>query len=112
MSRNSVLASLSIALAATAALPAHADMMFNRVASFAVAGNLPAGVDAKTPTSSEIIAASEDGNTLVYSDSPLGAIGFVDITDPRKAPKAGGVGQDRWRADIGDGGWAARCWPA
>ena len=94
MSRNSVLASLSIALAATAALPAHADMMFNRVASFAVAGNLPAGVDAKTPTSSEIIAASEDGNTLVYSDSPLGAIGFVDITDPRNPKALGSVKAD------------------
>ena len=94
MSRNSVLASLSIALATTAALPAHADMMFNRVASFAVAGNLPAGVDAKTPTSSEIIAASEDGNTLVYSDSPLGAIGFVDITDPRNPKALGSVKAD------------------
>ena len=65
MSRNSVLASLSIALAATAALPAHADMMFNRVASFAVAGNLPAG-----------------------------AIGFVDITDPRNPKALGSVKAD------------------
>ncbi|MGE0284497.1 MAG: esterase-like activity of phytase family protein, partial [Rhizobiaceae bacterium] len=56
---------------------------------FTVASNLPASTDIKTPTSSEIVAASEDGNTLVYSDSPLGAVGFIDITDP-KAPKAGG----------------------
>ncbi|TIU89312.1 MAG: alkaline phosphatase, partial [Mesorhizobium sp.] len=68
----------------------HADMMFNRVASFAVAGNLPADVEKTTPTSSEIITATEDGMTLVYSDSPLGAVGFIDITDP-KAPKAGGI---------------------
>ena len=29
---------------------------------------------------------SEDGMTLVYTDSPLGAVGLVDITDPA-APK-------------------------
>ncbi|MEI8700578.1 MAG: alkaline phosphatase [Mesorhizobium sp.] len=90
MPRHSALFVLTAALAASVSLPAHADMMFNRVASFAVAGNLPADVEKATPTSSEIIAASEDGMTLVYSDSPLGAVGFIDITDP-KAPKAGGI---------------------
>ncbi|MCO5080806.1 MAG: esterase-like activity of phytase family protein [Rhizobiaceae bacterium] len=84
------LALLTAALMASAALPANADMMFNRVATFAVADNLPADIKKETPTSSEIITATEDGNTLVYSDSPLGAVGFVDITDPR-APKAGGI---------------------
>jgi alkaline phosphatase len=87
---NSRLFALTAVLTASVALPAHADMMFNRVASFAVADNLPADADKKTVTSSEIIASSEDGNTLVYSDSPLGAVGFVDITDAR-APKAGGI---------------------
>ena len=87
---NSRLLALTAVLTASVALPAHADMMFNRIASFAVADNLPADADKKTVTSSEIIAASEDGNTLVYSDSPLGAVGFVDITDAR-APKAGGI---------------------
>ena len=76
-------------LCSTAAVSAHADA-FNRVASFPVADNLPEGTDAATETSSEIIAASEDGMTLVYSDSPLGAIGIVDITDPA-SPKAGGA---------------------
>ena len=90
MPRHSALFVLTAALAASVSLPAHADMMFNRVASFAVADNLPADVDKTTPTSSEIITASEDGMTLVYSDSPLGAVGFIDITDP-KAPKAGGI---------------------
>jgi len=88
MIRASVLLA-SAAVIATAA-PASADMVFNRIASFPVAGNLPADVDTKTLTSSEIIAATEDGNMLVYSDSPLGAVGFVDITDPR-APRAGGI---------------------
>lgn len=90
MPRHSILIAMSAALAASVSLPAHADMMFNRVASFAVADNLPADADPATETSSEIIAASEDGDTLVYSDSPLGAVGFIDISDPR-APKTGGI---------------------
>lgn len=83
-------AALTAALLASVAVPAHAEQVFNRIASFPVANNLPTGKDAKTETSSEIIAASEDGMMLIYSDSPLGAIGFVDIADA-KAPKAGGV---------------------
>ncbi|SIP96427.1 Uncharacterized conserved protein [Rhizobium sp. RU20A] len=76
-------------LAASTAVPAAAEPVFNRIASFAVAENLPAGTDAKTATSAEIITATPDGNTLIYSDSPNKAIGFIDITDA-KAPKAGG----------------------
>ncbi|WP_244631247.1 esterase-like activity of phytase family protein [Aureimonas sp. ME7] len=70
-------------------MPAAAEPVFNRIASFPVAANLPAGTDPKSATSAEIVAASPDGNTLVYSDSPHGGIGFIDITDAR-APKAGG----------------------
>ena len=77
----------SSALAATLGL-AQAEPVFNRIASFPVASNLPANADPATVTSSEIITVSQDGNTLVYSDSPAGGIGMVDITDP-KAPKAG-----------------------
>ncbi|KKX34294.1 esterase-like activity of phytase family protein [Rhizobium sp. LC145] len=83
-------AALTAALLASAAVPAGAEQVFNRIASFPVATNLPADKDKTSTTSAEIITASEDGNTLVYSDSPLGAIGFIDITDP-KAPKAGGA---------------------
>ncbi|CAI2936571.1 exported protein of unknown function (plasmid) [Aminobacter niigataensis] len=72
---NRKLLLLTTALAASAALPAHAAEVFNRVATFPVSQNLPADVDAATPTSSEIITATEDGMTLVYSDSPLGAVG-------------------------------------
>jgi hypothetical protein len=78
------LAALSAALLLTTA-GVHAAEYFNRIASFPVALNAP---DAEA-TSSEIIAASEDGMTLVYSDSPGGGIGFVDITDAA-APKAAG----------------------
>lgn len=82
----SVRAALTAALLASVAAPAGAEQVFNRIASFPVANNLPEGKDKLTATSSEIITASDDGNTLIYSDSPLGAIGFIDITDPR-APK-------------------------
>jgi alkaline phosphatase len=85
---KSYLLALTATLLASAAAAAYADMNFNRVATFPVAHNLPEANRA-SPTSSEIIAASEDGNTLVYSDSPNGGIGMIDITDP-KAPKAGG----------------------
>ncbi len=83
-------AALTAALFASAAFPAAAEQVFNRIASFPVALNLPADKDQKTITSAEIVTASEDGNTLVYSDSPLGGIGFIDIKDA-KAPKALGA---------------------
>lgn len=89
MKTRSLTAALAAVLAASVAPAASAEPVFNRIASFAVADNLPDGTDAATPTSAEIIAATEDGNTLVYSDSPNKAIGFIDITDA-KAPKAGG----------------------
>ena len=88
--RNSVRAALVAALLASAALPASADPVFNRISSFSVPSNLPTDKEKVTATSAEIITASEDGNMLIYSDSPLGGIGFVDITDAR-APKAAGA---------------------
>ncbi|EIO4061449.1 alkaline phosphatase, partial [Vibrio vulnificus] len=62
---------------------------FKRIASFAVADNLPAGFDKQKTTSAEIITVTPDGNTLIYSDSPLGGIGFVDIKQADQ-PKAAG----------------------
>lgn len=90
MKTFSVTAALAAALAASTASAVHAEQVFNRVASFAVVDNLPEGADRKAATSAEIITASEDGNTLIYSDSPGKRIGFIDITDAR-APKAGGI---------------------
>ncbi|WP_299648633.1 esterase-like activity of phytase family protein [uncultured Jannaschia sp.] len=73
--RLSILTSTALA----AAMPAFAEeMAFDRIASFPVARNS----DGAAESSAEIIAATTDGMTLVYSDSPLGAIGMVDITDP------------------------------
>ena len=83
-------AAFMTALLTSVAMPAAAEQVFNRIASFPVAANLAADKEKSTVTSAEIIAATEDGNTLVYSDSPLGAIGFIDISDAR-APKAGGA---------------------
>ncbi|MBP1882667.1 esterase-like activity of phytase family protein [Sinorhizobium mexicanum] len=90
MKTFSITTALAAALAASTASAVHAEQVFNRVASFAVADNLPEGADRKAATSAEIITASEDGNTLIYSDSPGKRIGFIDITDA-KAPKAGGI---------------------
>lgn len=80
------LACLTSVLALTAAAPAMAEMTFNRIATFATPDNMAEGEDRSRETSAEIISASEDGMTLVYTDSPLGVIGLVDITDAA-APK-------------------------
>ncbi|MGJ8528171.1 esterase-like activity of phytase family protein [Maritalea sp.] len=84
-----ILGAIAFSAVSFTALSAAAAPHFNRIASFPVASNIPADMDAKSESSSEIIAATEDGMTLVYSDSPLGGLGFVDIADP-KAPKPAG----------------------
>ncbi|MEL6598388.1 MAG: esterase-like activity of phytase family protein [Pseudomonadota bacterium] len=81
------------ALALATAFPVQADS-FNRIASFNVADNLPQGTDRATETSAEIIAATDDGMTLVYTDSPLGVIGMIDITDPANPQARGTVALD------------------
>ncbi|GLQ53459.1 esterase-like activity of phytase family protein [Devosia nitrariae] len=78
---------LSAALLATTAV-AGAEQYFNRIASFPVALNTPDAEDGQE-NSSEIITATEDGMTLIYSNALLGGIGFVDITDP-SSPQPGG----------------------
>jgi hypothetical protein len=52
---------------------------FQRVGTFA---NYRNNTDATQNTVSEIVAATADGRTLIYTDSPMAAIGFVDISDP------------------------------
>lgn len=63
---------------------------FNRIASFLVCSQIDAACNTDEETSAEIVAASEDGMTLIYSDSPGEAVGFVDITDP-SSPQAAGT---------------------
>lgn len=83
MTFKSVCLTSILALAAGQAM---AEMNFNRISSFATPLN---NADQTAESSAEIIAASDDGMTLVYTDSPLGVVGLIDITDP-KAPKAKG----------------------
>lgn len=92
----SVIAALGVSLVAcdgdgdgetVAASVPNPDMHFNRVATFNVCAQIGASCESGATTAAEIVAASEDGMTLIYSNSPKGEIGFVDITDPA-APKA------------------------
>ncbi|CAN0577586.1 unnamed protein product, partial [Ectocarpus sp. 12 AP-2014] len=84
---------LTSALALTASAAA-ADMNFNRIASFATPLNMAAGEDTARETSAEIIAASGDGMTLIYTDSPLGVVGLIDITDPANPQPLGNIALD------------------
>ncbi|SHJ25819.1 esterase-like activity of phytase family protein [Wenxinia saemankumensis] len=71
-------------LALVAGTASAQDMSFNRIASFPVAANGEA-----EETSAEIIDATGDGMTLVYSNSPAGVIGMIDIADPANPQPAG-----------------------
>ncbi|MBB1496899.1 esterase-like activity of phytase family protein [Paracoccus sp. MC1862] len=85
---------LTSALALLAAAPALAEPHFNRIASFATVDNMAEGEDPARETSAEIMAVTPDGSMLIYSDSPLGALGMVDITDPRQPKPLGNVPMD------------------
>lgn len=78
----------ALALSAGQAL---AEMNFNRIASFPVVANMAAGEDTSRETSPEIIAATADGLTLAYTDSPLKALGRIDITDPANPKPLGNI---------------------
>ena len=71
--------------------PGQEGSYFERAGTFQVFENLGDDEDPATETSAEIVAATEDGNTLIYSDSPAGRVGFVDITDPANPAPAGFV---------------------
>ncbi len=87
-----------LALTAGAAV---AEMNFNRIASFATPLNMAEGEDTKRETSPEIIAATADGMTLIYTDSPLGALGRVDITDPKLPKPLGNIALDGEPTSVG-----------
>lgn len=63
---------------------------FQRVSTIANFNNNAPEEFGKT-TVSEIIAATQDGMTLVYTDSELAQIGFVDIKDPASPVPTGTV---------------------
>jgi hypothetical protein len=88
MKKHLLLAASALAITATGA---SAELNFNRIASFATPDNMAEGEDKARTTSAEIIGASGDGMTLVYTDSPLGVIGLIDITDPKNPLPKGNV---------------------
>lgn len=76
------------------ATSAQAEMVFNRIAAFATPLNMAEGEDRSSETSAEIISVTGDGMTVIYTDSPLGAVGMVDISDPRSPKPLGNVALD------------------
>lgn len=66
---------------------AQGERTFRRVGTFSNYRNAGLG----SLTVSEIVAATPDGLTLVYTDGPGGAVGFIDITDPAHPKPAGTV---------------------
>lgn len=80
-----------LALTTGAAL---AEQSFNRIASFPVVKNMAEGEDQNRETSPEIIAATGDGMTLVYTDSPMGVVGMIDIRNPADPQPLGNIALD------------------
>jgi hypothetical protein len=64
---------------------------FERVATYPVFENVPAGVDPADETVAEISAVTDDGNTMIYTDALGQRIGFLDITDPAEPVGAGTI---------------------
>ena len=81
----------AVSVLAIAAGAASAEQSFKRIASFPVVKNMAEGEDQGRETSPEIIAATGDGMTLVYTDSPLGVVGMVDIKDPANPQPLGNI---------------------
>ncbi|WP_099242602.1 esterase-like activity of phytase family protein [Pelagimonas phthalicica] len=79
-------------------------MNFNRISSFATPMNMADGEDKKAETSAEIIAATADGNTLVYTDSPLGVLGRIDITDAANPKPLGNIALEGEPTSVGVAG--------
>lgn len=105
-------------LAFCAALPLAAQPSagnFQRIATFPIFENFCAATPADqecvdTETVAEIVAASTDGETLIYTDSETEHIGFIDISDPEN-PMPGGLvaltGEPTSVAVVGDYALAA-----
>ena len=95
MTRTTICMTCSLALTAGAVwAEGHGAKHFNRIASFPVVTNMAAGEDTSRETSPEIIDVTADGMTLVYTDSPLEALGRIDITDPANPKPLGNIALD------------------
>jgi hypothetical protein len=98
-----------LAAAVLAALPvavlAAPQSSFQRIATYVVCQNTSCDTDIVEETASEIVTASKDGMTLVYSDSPGEQIGFVDIKNPEAPVGLGALkvgGEPTSVATVGD----------
>jgi hypothetical protein len=80
---------LAVALLLPAVAHAQEARMFDRIATIEAVRMLPPDRDRTKRSIAEIVAASEDGNTLVYVDGDQNGLGFVDIADPA-APRPAG----------------------
>lgn len=58
------------------------DRHFVRVATFPACRQIEPSCNTAAAAAAEIAAASEDGMTVIYTDSPGNRIGFVNITNP------------------------------
>ena len=78
----------------TAAFAGGRPQEFERIATYVVCENSSCDTTLVETTVAEIVAASRDGRTLVYTDSPGNAIGLVDISDPSHPKGLGTVKLD------------------
>ncbi len=67
---------------------------FNRVATFEAYRNVPAGRNVSKKSVAEIVAASEDGRLLAYTDGEQKGIGLIDISNPANPQAAGFIPVD------------------
>lgn len=84
----------ALAVALSASQWALADANFNRIAAFPTYENIANADDRLVETSAEIIDVTGDGMTLVYTDSPLGVVGLIDIQDPRAPRPLGNIAME------------------
>jgi hypothetical protein len=80
----------ALLLASIIALPAAAqERVFHRIATIEAQAMRPAGFDPARRSAAEIVAATEDGMLLAYTDGESNGLGFVDIADPARPRPAG-----------------------
>lgn len=95
--RNTLAAAMMIGACSTAVAGHwHKPAYFERLATLPVYENLDlaGGDDINDTTAAEISAVSADGNVVIYSDSPKGRIGLIDIRNPAQPQPAGFVQLD------------------
>lgn len=67
---------------------------FQRIATFAAVNNVPTDRKVSKKSVAEIVAASEDGMLLAYTDGAQKGVGLIDLRDPAHPKPAGFVPVD------------------